>query len=425
MAPATACQSLSPPLVSAPPASPAGCRGCGSCSPRGRRQRVLPLLLLSSPRPHGFVRQRYGRGARLGADPAEAGGTGVHLPGAVPGPGSRAEPRLGDGGPPVLPVPVGVLPQARQLGELALRVHAAQRWVWERHTGVPSRLPVHRPHPGRGDLARAGVPGGTPRRSVLGRSPWLPLAPAAAFCPPSPGSLPDPRVRARPSVLLSGPYRPPRPSPARFSVLRLKVRAVEIGFGRNVRWWGLRESVLWLFLLPAWWSGVQRRCKVSSVSGRGDWFRVCTRRFAQKVPTLSQFGLFFSVWPLFWKAPGDQGSLPFSPHPPKSLALASWSFPNPEKSPLFCPEWRRLNSSFSLSSPLDVLKSFSSVYCLILFPSSSILLFLLSTFSVLTSWCLAFYVSGKIYIYILVPFHCHLGYLGKKKKSTRRKRCVI
>lgn len=122
-----ACQSRSPPLVSAPPASPAGCRGCGSCSPRGRRQRVLPLLLPPSPRPHGFVRQRHGRGARLGADPSEAGGTGVHLPGAVPGSGRRAEPRLGDGGPPVLPVPVGVLPQARKLGELALRVHAAQR----------------------------------------------------------------------------------------------------------------------------------------------------------------------------------------------------------------------------------------------------------------------------------------------------------
>lgn len=51
----------------------------------------------------------------------------MHLPGAVPGPGGRAEPRLGDGGPTVLPVPLGVLPQARQLGQLALRVDAAQR----------------------------------------------------------------------------------------------------------------------------------------------------------------------------------------------------------------------------------------------------------------------------------------------------------
>ncbi|XP_019611093.2 uncharacterized protein LOC109460286 isoform X1 [Rhinolophus sinicus] len=76
---------------------------------------------------HGFGGQRHGGGARVGADPAEAGRAGVHLPGAVSGPGGRAEPGLGHGRPPVLPVPVGVLPEARQLGHLALRVHAQQR----------------------------------------------------------------------------------------------------------------------------------------------------------------------------------------------------------------------------------------------------------------------------------------------------------
>lgn len=125
-----ACESLSPPLVSAglsaSPSSRPFCAELGSCSPRGRRQRSVLLLLPSGP--HGFGRQRHGGGARLGADPAEARGAGVHLPGAMPGPRSRAEPRLGDGGPPVLPVPLGVLPQARQLGQLALRVDAAQRW---------------------------------------------------------------------------------------------------------------------------------------------------------------------------------------------------------------------------------------------------------------------------------------------------------
>lgn len=92
-----------------------------------------------------------------------------------------------------------------------------------------------RPHPARGDLARARVPRGTPWRSVLGRSPWLPPSPAATFCPLSPGSLPDPRVRAVSSILLFSPDRSPRPAPARFSVLRVKVRAVEMGFGRNMR----------------------------------------------------------------------------------------------------------------------------------------------------------------------------------------------
>lgn len=75
----------------------------------------------------GLGGQRHGGGARVGADPAEAGRAGVHLPGAVSGPGGRAEPGLGHGRPPVLPVPVGVLPETRQPGHLALRVHARQR----------------------------------------------------------------------------------------------------------------------------------------------------------------------------------------------------------------------------------------------------------------------------------------------------------
>lgn len=46
---------------------------------------------------------------------------------ALSGPGGRAEPGLGHGRPPVLPVPVGVLPETRQPGQLALRFHAQQR----------------------------------------------------------------------------------------------------------------------------------------------------------------------------------------------------------------------------------------------------------------------------------------------------------
>lgn len=108
----------------------------GAASLRGRsasrlsepawRPRLRLAVRLRRPG-HGFGGQRHGGGARVGADPAEAGRAGVHLPGAVSGPGSRAEPGLGHGRPPVLPVPVGVLPEARQLGHLALRVHAQQR----------------------------------------------------------------------------------------------------------------------------------------------------------------------------------------------------------------------------------------------------------------------------------------------------------
>lgn len=139
-----------PSLVGCPADPPSRRRGKRAEPRRNEYPRAAPRLLPSekSPAPgspdlpgvlpsggagrlrrpgHGFGGQRHGGGARVGADPAEAGRAGVHLPGAVSGPGGRAESRLGHGRPSVLPVPVGVLPETRQLGHLALRVHAQQR----------------------------------------------------------------------------------------------------------------------------------------------------------------------------------------------------------------------------------------------------------------------------------------------------------
>lgn len=108
---------------------------CRRFSVRKVQLQALRTLLASSPASgraaaapgHGFGWQRHGRGASVGADPAQAGRAGVHLLGAVSGSGSCSEPGLGHRGPPVLPVPVGVLPETRQPGYLALRVHARQR----------------------------------------------------------------------------------------------------------------------------------------------------------------------------------------------------------------------------------------------------------------------------------------------------------
>lgn len=89
----------------------------------GREPLFAPLL----PR-HVLRRHRdRGVGARLPADPAEAGGAGVRLPGALPGCRSRDESGVGDRGRPVLPVPVGVLLEARELRELAVQQHAGLR----------------------------------------------------------------------------------------------------------------------------------------------------------------------------------------------------------------------------------------------------------------------------------------------------------
>lgn len=68
-----------------------------------------------------------GVSAQLPADAAEAGRAGVRLPGALPGCGSRDEPGVGDCRRPVLPVPVGVLLEAREQRELALQQHAGFR----------------------------------------------------------------------------------------------------------------------------------------------------------------------------------------------------------------------------------------------------------------------------------------------------------
>lgn len=103
-------------------------RGRSGAQPSGPAWRLRLRRAGYLRRPgHGFGGQRHGGGARVGANPAEAGRAGVHLSGAVSGPGGRTEPGLGHGRPPVLPVPVGVLPETRQLGHLALRVHAQQR----------------------------------------------------------------------------------------------------------------------------------------------------------------------------------------------------------------------------------------------------------------------------------------------------------
>ncbi|XP_053511736.1 translation initiation factor IF-2-like [Artibeus jamaicensis] len=126
----------------------------------------LPGVLASLRRPgHGFGGQRHGGGPCVGADPAEAGRAGVHLPGAVSGPGCRAEPGLGHGRPPVLPVPVGVLPETRQLGHLALGVHAQQRNARPQSTCNPAPSLFPR------DCLLSCPPGPTLRLDSAGLSP--------------------------------------------------------------------------------------------------------------------------------------------------------------------------------------------------------------------------------------------------------------
>lgn len=89
-----------------------------------RLPHFLPFL-----RPRHDVRcHRDGRvGAQLPADTPEAGRTGVRLLGALPGCGSRDEPGMGDCWRPVLPVPVGVLLEAGEHGELAVQQHSGIR----------------------------------------------------------------------------------------------------------------------------------------------------------------------------------------------------------------------------------------------------------------------------------------------------------
>jgi hypothetical protein len=126
-------------------------------------------------------------GAAGGVEPKWTGRAGVHLPGAVPGPGGRAESGLGHGRPPVLPVLVGVLPETRQLGHLALRVYAQQRW------GPRAPRPSSRPASCFLDSHRLSVV------SPVRFRPTPPFPPSA-----------DPRV---PATSLQAPLFPPLPSP--------------------------------------------------------------------------------------------------------------------------------------------------------------------------------------------------------------------
>uniref|UniRef100_A0A803SZG1 Transmembrane protein 47 n=1 Tax=Anolis carolinensis TaxID=28377 RepID=A0A803SZG1_ANOCA len=98
-----------------------------SAGPRKRSPSRLSWPEKPPPPAHGFSHQRHGGSARLGADPAQAGGAGLHLPGLVPGPGRRAQPGLGHGRPPVLPLPLGVLHQTRPVRHLALQDYPQQR----------------------------------------------------------------------------------------------------------------------------------------------------------------------------------------------------------------------------------------------------------------------------------------------------------
>lgn len=97
--------------------------------PRGACLPVAAAALSDPLAAHGFLQQRHGGGALLRADPPQAGGAGVHLPGAVSGSGSPAEPGLGDGGSPVVPVPLGELLPGRQLavGDLDMPIELGQR----------------------------------------------------------------------------------------------------------------------------------------------------------------------------------------------------------------------------------------------------------------------------------------------------------
>ena len=77
---------------------------------------------------HVLSRERNGRGvARLAAHAPEVGGACLRVPRAVPGRGCRHESRVGDGGRPVLPVPVGGLLEAREQRQLAVHEHPRLR----------------------------------------------------------------------------------------------------------------------------------------------------------------------------------------------------------------------------------------------------------------------------------------------------------